>query len=80
MKNFGKQARDKVSGFTGIVTSKHIYMYGCTQYGLDPGVNKDGKLQRKEFFDEGRLEVFEEVVNPDSVKAEKNGCDYRERP
>lgn len=80
MEKFGKKATDKVTGFTGTVTSKHIYMYGCTQYGLTPKVDKDGKTQDTKFFDEGRLEIFEETINPASVKAEKNGCDDRERP
>ena len=80
MKNFGKLAKDKVTGFTGIITSKHIYMYGCAQYSLNPPVDKDGRQQDIQFFDEGRIEIIGEGINPDSVKADKNGCEYREHP
>jgi hypothetical protein len=80
MEKFGKKAKDKITGFAGIITSKHTYMYGCTQYGLNPPVDKDGKTQDVHFFDEGRIEIIEDAIDPDSVKAEKNGCDYREHP
>lgn len=32
----GNEARDKITGFTGIVTSRAEYLTGCTQYGLTP--------------------------------------------
>lgn len=80
MKNFGKKAKDKVTGFQGTVTSKHLYMYGCAQYGLQPSVGDDGKLGKKEYFDEGRIEIIKDFINPESVEADKNGCDHRERP
>ena len=28
----GKKAKDKVTGFEGIITAKVIYLYGCAQY------------------------------------------------
>lgn len=80
MENFGKKATDKVTGFTGVITAKTLYMYGCAQYLLTPKVDKDGKRQAGEWFDEGRIEIAEEEINPDSVKAEKNGCEFREYP
>ena len=80
MENFGKKAKDKVTGFEGIITAKCLYMYGCSQYLLTPQIDKDGKKRDGEWFDEGRIETFEEVINPESVKAEKNGCDTREYP
>lgn len=80
MENFGKKATDKVTGFTGTITAKALYMYGCAQYLLTPKVDKDGKRQDGEWFDEGRIEIFSVEVNPDSVKANKNGCEKREYP
>ena len=80
MENFGKKATDKVTGFTGVITAKALYMYGCAQYLLVPKVDKDGKRQDGEWFDEGRIEIGGEEINPDSVKAEKNGCEVREYP
>jgi hypothetical protein len=80
MENFGKKAKDKVTSFQGVITAKCLYMYGCAQYLLTPKIDKDGKRQDGEWFDEGRIQVFEEAINPTSVKAEKNGCDCREYP
>ena len=55
-------------------------MYGCAQYLLTPKVDKDGKRQEGERFDEGRIEIFGSELNPEAVKAEKNGCEKREYP
>ena len=80
MEKFGKKAKDKVTGFEGTITAKCLYMYGCSQYLLTPQIDKDGKKRDGEWFDEGRIETYEEVINPESVKVEKNGCDTREYP
>lgn len=81
MKNFGKLAKDKITGFEGIITSKHYYITGCAQYGLQPKIDKDGKVPDSRYFDEGRVEILEsEQILPESVQAEDNGCDFRERP
>lgn len=76
----GKLAKDKITGFTGIITSKHIYLTGCNQYGLQPAVDKDGKVPDKNYFDEGRVEIIGAGVTAAEVSAAENGCDSRERP
>lgn len=76
----GKSAKDKITGFTGIITSKHIYLTGCNQYGLQPAVDKDGKVPDKGYFDEGRIEITGDGVTVAEVTAADNGCDFRERP
>lgn len=55
MDKLGKKAKDKVSGFEGFITSKHIYLTGCTQYGLQAPVDEKGNLIEVKYFDEGRL-------------------------
>jgi hypothetical protein len=80
MENFGKKAKDKVTGFTGIITSKHSYMSGCDQYGIQPLIDKSGKLRDIKYFDEGRIEIIGFHIDPESVKVKENGCDYREHP
>ena len=81
MNNYlGKKAKDKITGFEGIVTSKHIYLTGCNQYGIQPAIDKDGKVPQKEFFDEGRLEITGGGISSESVSTEENGCDFREHP
>lgn len=78
--NFGKRGRDKVTGFEGVITAITYYMYGCAQVLLIPTVDKEGKKREGEWFDEGRIDIFEEIVKPESVKADKNGCEHREHP
>jgi hypothetical protein len=80
MELLGKQVKDKITDFEGIATSKHIYLTGCNQYGIQPKVDKDGKVPSISYFDEGRLEVIGEGISAESVKSEENGCDFREHP
>ena len=75
----GKKAKDKITGFEGILTAKAQYLYGCTQYCLTPPA-KDGKTLTSEWFDEGRIEVIGEGVAPEEVRAEKPGGPNRDCP
>jgi len=74
MLELGKKARDKITGFEGIITGHCKHLYGCDTYCLVPTVDKDGKTQDAHWFDEGRIEIIDEGVNPESVRAEKNGA------
>lgn len=76
----GKKAKDKITGFEGIITSKHIYLTGCNQYGIQPSIDKDGKVPDKGYFDEGRIEIIGDGVSVESVSTEIKGCDFREHP
>lgn len=67
MDKFGYLARDKVTGFEGIITAKHIYIYGCVQYVLTPRID-DNQYQRPLPFDEHRLEILNKRINPEDVK------------
>jgi len=80
MKNLGKKAQDKITGFTGIITAKCNYLYGCSQYSLTPEVDKDGKRKENEWFDEGRIKILGKGVKAKEVQAEENGCEIRENP
>lgn len=56
----GWKVKDKVSGFTGIVSTIGVDLYGCVQAAVDPQVvtDKDG-VQKKEqghWFDVTRLD------------------------
>lgn len=76
----GKEVEDKITGFKGIATSKHIYLTGCNQFGVQPKIDKDGKVPDIKYFDEGRLKVIGEGINAIEVIGEENGCDFREHP
>ena len=76
----GKQAKDKITGQTGIITSKHVYLSGCNQYGIQPPIDKEGKIPEKGYFDEGRIEVIGEGFTSADIKADEDGCDFRPKP
>ena len=76
----GKEVSDKITGFNGIATSKHIYLTGCTQYGVQPKVDKDNNIPDKRYFDDGRLAIIGEGVQQEDVSGDYNGYDFREHP
>ncbi len=55
----GDRVRDKISGFTGIATSRHEYMNGCVRYTIDSEELKDGKPVDGQWFDEQQIEIVE---------------------
>lgn len=68
----GSKAKDKVTGFTGIIIGRIDYLFGCTQYGLSPEA-KDGKIIDTSWFDEGRIEIVGIGINPEEVRVERPG-------
>jgi len=53
----GMRAEDRVTGINGVVTSISFDLYGCIQALVNPGLDKDGKIQDQLWFDVGRLKV-----------------------
>jgi len=80
MENFGKKAKDKITGFEGVITALCHYMYGCSQYLLTPTIDEAGKRRDGEWFDTGRIEIKEQVFTADEVHGDKDGCEFREHP
>jgi hypothetical protein len=58
----GSRVRDVITGLTGIAISRIEYLTGCTQYGVTPGLDKDGKVSHAEYFDHTRLTLVDEGV------------------
>jgi hypothetical protein len=75
----GQEAKDKITGFKGILTAKVDYLFGCTQYGIAPE-SKDGKVQDTAYFDEGRIEITGPGITAEEVQAEKPGGINRDCP
>lgn len=71
----GARGRDKVTGYEGIITGYVLHLYGCGQYAINPGKDKDGKLHEVNWFDEGRIEVVDEGIHASEVTAVKDGAD-----
>lgn len=72
----GKEVEDKVSGFKGKALMIVEYLHNCSQYYIEPPVDKDGKPQTGQFFDEGRLTVKGEGIKPEEVSSPKRGSAF----
>jgi hypothetical protein len=57
MIQLGVTVRDKITGFSGVVTGRAEYISGCTQCLVCPRVKDDGGMQDAHWFDEQRLLV-----------------------
>jgi len=64
----GKEAKDKVTGFKGVITGRSDFIAGCRQYCLTPPMKDDGKLADAHWFDEERIEVVGDGVAIAAVK------------
>jgi hypothetical protein len=53
----GFKVKDKITGFTGIVTSVSFDLYGCIQAIVNPGMDKDGKQGDSHYLDVNRLKI-----------------------
>jgi hypothetical protein len=51
----GKQVRDRVTGFSGIVTQRNEHLYGSTQVLV---CGRDQAYRRDEWLEEERVEVI----------------------
>lgn len=80
MITLGKEAKDKITGFQGIITAKVEYLFGCNQYGLTPKVKEDGTTKDTQYFDEGRIEVIGNGILPEEVQVDKKGGINRDMP
>jgi len=79
MQNLGKEAKDKITGFEGIIVGKISYLFGCNQYGIAPEA-KDGKVNDTHWFDEGRIEVLGVGILKEEVSVDKPGGVNRDCP
>lgn len=58
----GDKVEDTVSGFTGIAFGTTLFLHGCTRVGVQPPVDKDGKLPDEKWFDEPQLKKVKAAV------------------
>lgn len=72
MIKLGVQARDKVSGFEGVVTARTQFITGCDRYSLTPPA-KDGKFNEAVWFDESCIEITGNGILPEDVTGNING-------
>jgi hypothetical protein len=55
---FGKKAKDTITGFTGIVIGYCQYISGCSQCLLAPEVSKEGNFRESCWFDAQRIKIL----------------------
>lgn len=60
----GRSGKDKVTGFSGVITSVGFDLYGCIQVILSPPTDKEGKIQDGRWFDVNRIECTGDRVMP----------------
>lgn len=53
----GKEVKAKVTGLTGIITSRSQCLYGCNRYYVQPPVGKDKKVPDGWWVDEDDITV-----------------------
>lgn len=54
----GDEVKDVVTGFKGVVFGITVFLQGCRRIGIQPPVDKDGKLADAHWFDEPQIEVI----------------------
>lgn len=72
----GVLAKDKITGWEGIVVTQLICLFGCNQWGI-AGNKISEKMERPptEYFDEGRVEWTGVGIQPEEVAGDKPGAD-----
>lgn len=58
----GTRVRDRITGFSGVITGFVQYISGCNQALVSAPVDKDGKIMDANWFDIQRLERTDESV------------------
>ena len=58
----GLKAKDKVTGFKGVISSVCFDLYGCAQFALTPEVGKEAMLPDGCWFDVQRVELTNKRV------------------
>lgn len=54
---FGSLVRDKITGFEGVIVYRVEHMNNCVRYGVQPMVDKDGKLPESKVLEGPNLEI-----------------------
>jgi len=59
----GIEAKDIITGFSGIIMSRSEHLTGCNVYSISPKTLQEGKLAETQWFDESRIEKIGEGEN-----------------
>ena len=68
MFNLGDRVKDIISGYSGIVVARTMWLYGCDRYTVHPEkLDQDGKVPDGCSFDEPQLKLVKAGVVKTSV-------------
>lgn len=70
----GMEAKDKITGFKGILTSRAEFLTGCNRYCVQPTELKDHSTIDPIYFDEDQLEIIGNGILPEKVTGKKGGA------
>ncbi len=65
------KVEDVVSGFTGVVIARTVWLNGCARIVVQPKVGKDGKMPETAVFDEPQLKIIKRANTPAKVRAQR---------
>lgn len=71
--DFGVLAKDKLTGFEGVIVAKSIGISGDISYGLSPKFEKSSKNNDAIWFDEGRIEIIENKKEEINTNTKRTG-------
>lgn len=71
----GIEAKDKITGFKGIIGARATYLYGCDQILLTSQCKKDNSFEQGQWIDEPRIEYISKGIAPKEVQGKKPGGD-----
>ena len=60
-------AKDKITGFEGVVIAVTEWLNGCQRITIQPKEMKDGKIIDSHTFDAEQIEVVEPIAEPQRV-------------
>ena len=65
----GNRVKDSITGFSGIVTGRNEWLYGCEQVLIQPDKLKDGAPVKADWFDEQRVILLSAKKPPGAKKS-----------
>lgn len=70
----GDKVKDRVSGFQGIITTRTEHLNGCKQYGINPPIDKTGKMLEGYNIDGEQLDLIDKGLNKERpIKKKQTG-------
>ena len=70
----GDKAKDKITGFKGILTARCEFLTGCNRYCIQPTKLKNGQPIDSIYFDEAQIEIIGEGILASDVQGDDKGA------